>query len=398
VAGRHARLSIAAAVLAGGQLAGCGAPVRAGLLPARVSVGIDDAEVGPLTLLVELRRNARAQLDVRVAEGFVHYDDARLLTFEPPAGARTWRRQGGPRHPPYTLPLPSDATLLGLGPLAAWFSTSGGRVRCAHDEDACLPTDTAPPSPVMEAAGPGGGFRVWLEGSEVRVALPQVPEGATVWTGARALRGVSWVRLGGADAEPLVNRLFRGHGAVTAAPLAAAPVLDGVPEEWDDATPLVVDAPWQLQAGADVHRGALDASFSVAAGLEPTSDGGARACLAGRVRDDALGPEDRVELLVGDVFEQLPLVPGTGSDRAAVAATWFGATFEWCAPGAAPHAPAELPLAVTFVDHDGEDAPTRLASAPTPDVTDAAASRVSRGRLLLRAHTRRDGGPSAAAD
>jgi hypothetical protein len=210
-----------------------------------------------------------------------------------------------------------------------------------------------------------------MDGEAVRVALPQAPEGALVWTGARALLGVSWVRVGSRALEPVVNRVFRGHAALSAAPGAGAVVLDGAPNEWDDATPLVVDAPWQLQAGADTHDGARDGSFSVAGVWDAD-----RVCLAGRVRDDVSDARDRIELRVGTLSAAVPLVPDSeppAADGARVRAALDGATFEWCGR-LSLHAGEQLPLTVAFVDYDGDAAPSRIASAPDTD---------SRGVLVL---------------
>lgn len=353
------------------SFAGCNGPARAGLLPARVALVLEDAQSGaPLSLLVELRRNARAQLDVRVSDRAVLYDGSSLLRFQ--RDARGWTREGGQAHPPLRLTLDGAAPLVSLGPQAAWFRAADGTLRrCAHAASGCEAAAEGPPALPDAIPGPGPGFRVWIDGEAVRVALPQAPEGALVWTGARALLGVSWVRVGSRSLEPVVNRVFRGHAALSAAPGADAVVLDGAPKEWDDATPLVVDAPWQLQAGADTHDGARDASFSVAAVWDAD-----RVCLAGRVRDDTSDARDRIELRVGALSAAVPLVPDTGppaADGARVRAALDGATFEWCSR-LSLHAGAQLPLTVALVDHDGDDAPSRIASAPDTD---------SRGVLVL---------------
>ncbi len=370
--GRGARLNVrAAAALLALTLAGCGGPARAGLLPARVALVVEDARTGaPVSLLVELRRNARAQLDVRFADAAVLYDGSALVHFR--RDARGWTRDGGRLSPPLLLPVGATAPLAALGLQAAWFRDADGALaRCPHAAASCARAVEGLPALAAEMPGPGPGFRVWIDGDAVRVALPQAPEGALVWTGARALLGVSWVRVGSRALEPLVNRVFRGHAALGATLDADAVVLDGVPSEWTDATPLVVDAPWQLQAGADTHDGARDASFSVAASWSAD-----RVCLGGRVRDDVADARDLLSLRVGALLADVPLVaheapPATVGARVRSGA--YGATFEWCG-ALALHAGQELPLTVAFVDYDDDDAPSRIASAPDAD---------SRGVLVL---------------
>jgi hypothetical protein len=364
-------------LIVGAALAsGCARPVRAGLLPARVAIVVEDDTARPMTLLVELRRNARAQLDVRVADGAVAYDGTSLVNLTLSEGR--WARDGGPSVPRAPLVLPIGARLAALTPEAAHFDTpDGARTRCPH-EDTCAPTDTLPAAFALDAPGPGAGFHVRLQDDDVYVALPQVPEGTRVWGGARAIRGVMWVHAGGASLEPLVNRRFRGHAALEAAPFAEHVVPDGHPSEWDAATPMVIDAPWQLQAGADVHHGARDASFSLAAAWSAD-----RVCLAGRVRDDRVQPGDAVELRVGASAVVLPLDVATqttaapGAQDAAVQAATFGRTFEWCTAAMSRTGGEELPLQAVLVDHDGNDPPTRIASAPEEGAVSP------RGRLLL---------------
>ncbi len=365
----HASLSV---LLVAALASGCARPVRAGLLPARVAIAVEDATSRPITLLVELRRNARAQLDVRVADGAVSYDGTSLVNFHLTDGV--WERDGGPSVPRAPLALPIGARLAALTSEAAYFeATDGDSMRCPL-EGSCAPTGTLPAAFALDAPGPGAGFHVRLQDDDVYVSLPQVPEGARVWGGARAIRGVMWVHAGGAALEPLVNRRFRGHAALVAAPFAEHVVPDGHPSEWDAATPMVIDAPWQLQAGADVHHGARDASFSLAAAWSAD-----RACLAGRVRDDRVQTGDAVELRLGADTVLLPLdaPTGPGAQDAAVQAATFGRTFEWCARLSAATAGQELPLQAVLVDHDGDDPPTRIASAPDDGAVPP------RGRLLL---------------
>lgn len=355
---------------------GCARPVRAGLLPARVAIVVEDDTSKPITLLVELRRNARAQLDVRVADGAVAYDGTNLVNLH--LTNVGWERDGGPTLSRTALTLPIGARLAALTSEAAHFDTpDGARIRCPH-EDTCAPTDTPPAAFALDAPGPGAGFHVRLQADDVYVALPQVPEGTRVWGGVRAIRAVMWVHAGGAALEPLVNRRFRGHAALAAAPFAEHVVPDGHPSEWDAATPMVIDAPWQLQAGADVHHGTRDASFSLAAAWSAD-----RVCLAGRVRDDHVQPGDAMELRVGANTIVLPLDVATdttetsGTQAAAVQTATFGRTFEWCIAARARTGGQELPLQAVLVDHDSNDAPTRIASAAEEGAVPP------RGRLLL---------------
>ncbi len=335
-------------------------PVGRGLLPAELSILAETRAGVPLSLLLSLRRNTRDQLDVRVADGAQLYDGRRVWELVPDGtGLRVDEHVTGARRP---LGFQSGAPpqILALRGRRAWVATDAGTVACTLPDGACTAADAAPALP-LDHPGPGKGFRIELSNSDVRLFLPQDTsiDGLRLATNVGRLLAVQWVRSPSSASALAVNRRFRGRARVHA--LAEAVTLDGDLDDWRAAAPLVVEEPWQLQSGADQWSGPRDASFSVAATW--TAE---RICLAGRVRDEALGAEDVLDLHVDALRVALHLDGRPGSDGF-VQREWFGARYEVCIPTAKVRATDRLPFSVRFTDVDDGATATHLASAPEAD-------------------------------
>jgi len=328
------------------------------VLPSELSVLAEQRDGTPLSLLLGLRRNSRDQLDVRIAEGAQVYDGRRVWSVEVgEAGFSVADRVSGER---VVFDAGAAPRLLAVFQRSVWLETAAGLRVCGMKEGRCGP-GVAPELP-LNHPGPGNGFRVALENGTLRLFLPQegATEGVPLATGLERLLGVYWVRGGTGEADTVVHRTFRGRARVHA--LARSVTPDGDLTDWPGAAPLVVDAPWQLQSGADGWDGPRDGSFSVAATW--TSD---RLCVAGRVRDDTPGPEDTLTVRIDASAVSLPLLggaPTAGPWEAVMRPSWRGGSYEACLPASAARSSDELPFAVVFWDADTGEPTTVLASAP----------------------------------
>lgn len=325
-------------------------------------------------MLLGLRRNSRDQLDVRVADGAQVYD-----------GRRVWSLERGADGMSVADRVTGERVLFGAGPtprlLAVHQRTvwlEAGRPETGLEVRACSMKDgrcgvTPVPDLPLDHPGPGTGFRVALEHGTLRLFLPQehAAEGVALAPRIARLLGVYWVRGGTGEADVVVNRTFRGRARVHA--LARTVTPDGDLADWPDAAPLVVEAPWQLQSGADGWSGARDGSFSVAAAWTPD-----RVCVAGRVRDDHAAPDDRLTLHIDTVTVTLPLTEADTTPEARMLPTWLGAAYEACVPTSAVRSSDQLPFAVLYADADPGEPTTVLTSAPEVDG-------VPLGELQLRA-------------
>ncbi len=317
---------------------------------------VETREGEPLSLLLGLKRNSRDQLDVRVAEGAQVYDGRRVWSLERSAeGLAVVDRVSGERVRFAAGPSPH---VLAVHQRDVFVEGPDGSLTCSMKDGRCGLGE--PPELPLEHPGPGKGFRLALEHGTLRVFLPQEHGGGVVLaTGVARLLGVYWVRGGTGEADAVVHRTFRGRARVHA--LARDVTPDGDLSDWPGAAPLVVDAPWQLQAGGEGWQGERDASFSVAAVW--TAD---HVCLGGRVRDDALGPDDLLTVQLDTVTRAIPL-GGAPPDGASVKGEWLGAAWETCFPSATIPPRERHPLAVTLTDADPAEPATVLSSAPTPD-------------------------------
>ncbi|MDP2305233.1 MAG: hypothetical protein Q8P18_04320 [Pseudomonadota bacterium] len=367
-------------MFAGAPLAGCErlAPARRAVLPSALSILAEQDDGKPLSMLLDLRRNSRDQLDVRIAEGAQVYDGRRVWSLERGTdGLSISDRVTGEN-----VRLGAGATprLLAVHQRTVWLearSPDGGtEVRACSMKDGRCGVTPVPDLP-LDHPGPGAGFRVALERGELRLYLPQEQEteGVALASGIARLLGVYWVRGGTGEADLVVNRTFRGRAQVHA--LARTITADGDLVDWPSAAPLVVEARWHLQSGADGWSGPRDGSFSVAAVWSPE-----RVCVAGRVRDDHVGPGDQLTLHIDRVSMILPATPTDAApdatSEARMSPTWLGATYEACVPSSALRATDRLPFAVLYEDADPGEPTAVITSAPEVDG-------VPLGELLLLA-------------
>lgn len=337
------------------------------LLPTQLSVLVERAGPRgpePLSVVLDLRRNSRDELDVRISPGMRLWDGRRLWEVSPTFGAdghglhvADLRTQAG-------LDLPVHAerplTLAGMTRRDAWVAFPNGSVaECELDRPVCAPA--AVPELPLDHPGPGAGFQLVLDGGELHLRVPFAPApGVVVLDNVARIVGVHWVHETWLDRDPLLDRTYRGWGMVRA---VDRPVrLDGDLAEWADAAPLVVDAPWQVESGAEHWSGARDGGFSVAASRVAGEDA---VCFAGRVRDDDWTAGDTLTFHLGAHSLAVPVLTRETPDSR-VGDGWFSRAYEVCMRGVS--LTAELPFAAIFHDHDGDDgsgADTVLASSPS---------------------------------
>lgn len=355
---------------------GCGdwRPVRTNPLPTQLAMLVEDTDGASLSLVMDLRRNTRNQLDVRVSEGNRLFDGRHLWDLQVHSAAEGYtvalkdllKGDGAlapPRDRPRDLPFTSTSSpkLLSMDRDSAWFETSTGIVECALQRGGCKPAGAPPPSE-LEHPGPNAGFLVVLDPSgNLRLTLPldEVPGGQVILSNISRIIGTHWVHEGFLQRDPVLDRMFRGRGSIVAEPREVT--RDGRLVEWIDAEPLVVDSPWQLELGANHWSGPRDASFSVTA-----ARGGSGVCFAGRVRDDALGPQDELVLRVAEQDLRIPLTEAAAGTRVVVGPDWYGVHFEACLPEVSL-TDRQPPFWASLHDVDGSDEPTVLSTAPVDD-------------------------------
>lgn len=341
------------------------------LLPTQLAVVAERdgaAGVEPVSLVLDLRRNSRDQLDVRIAPGLRLWDGRHLWEVKASLDARGH----GLRVSDLKAGRGGDIPLFGAEPLlvvgvtrrSAWVQLPNRAIfECELSRSECAesPVDPLP----MSHPGPGSGFALVLEDGELKLRLPFGSSDAILLDHVRRLVGVHWVHETWLDHDPLLDRTYRGRGTLTAVSRQVTP--DGDLRDWSDAEPMVVDAPWQVEAGAEGWSGPRDASFSIAVAH---SDGkGPLLCFAGRVRDDEWTPSDVLVFRVGGETTRVPLGLASGGDLgASVRAGWFSRSYELC-PGvlfaASGQLPAgDVPFSASFEDHD-DDSSSVISSAPT---------------------------------
>lgn len=322
--------------------------------------GLDGPE--PLSVVLDLRRNSRNELDVRIAEGMRLWDGRHLWEIAPTTGAEGHGLRVNDLHASLggDIPLHADAPLqvARMTRRDVWVRLPNGSIaQCELDRPRCAP-GALEPLP-LDHPGPGVGFQLSLENGELRLQVPFAPApGIEILDHVTSVLGVHWVHEAWLDRDPLLDRTYRGRGTITAVPLLVT--LDGDLHEWKAAEPLIVEAPWQVESGADRWSGNRDAGFSVAAARTSRVNGPV-ACFAGRIRDDDWTPDDALTFYVGGVQLAVALLtPSTVDSR--VGDGWFSRAYEVCLP-ISTELP-ELPFSVVFRDHD-EEGDTVLASAPT---------------------------------
>ena len=322
------------------------------ILPVQLSLLVEQVDGTPLSVVVDLRRNSRQQLDVRVSRGQRFFDGVHLWEMFAVRNedAFSYRMQDLLTHTSRDLPMRMSTApdLLGIDHNQVWVGQGDRIFDCRFARWSCTPVSEVGPFP-YEHQGPGRGFHVRLEGAQVLLTLPMdaTSAGEPILDGVRRVLGLHWIRERFLQSDPVLNRMFRGRADLTAPELDV--VVDGDLEEWTASDPVVVDAAWQIEAGAPSWSGVQDASFSVAAARS-----GENTCFAGRVRDDHFVEGDAVHIRLGERDVLVPLV-GAPSD-------WFGVRFEQCVPFVL--GTTSVPFGVLLQDQDPGEAPTRLSTSP----------------------------------
>lgn len=359
-------------------LAGCGEwrSRRDHLLPTQLSLLVEERGGDLLSVVMDLRRNTRNQLDVRVSEGARLFDGRRLWSLASRSDADGYRvhltdelARGGERDLPFVSTTPPY--FLAVDRQHVWMRTSTGTLMCALAEPPCVPTADTPGSP-LDHMGPGRGFHVELTpNGDLRLSLPLDPDGSaqTILNDVKRVIGAHWVHEGFLERDAVLDRTFRGRASLVAVPRSIT--VDGQLTEWGGAEPLVVESPWQLDGGAPAWDGPRDASFSVTAARSPTG-----VCFGGRVRDDDLGPGDAMTLTVGSASVTLPLVAAGDVPGGVVREDWYGRRFEACVDVALTAA-GHLPFFAALNDVDGDAVATVLSSAPAGGLDEAGTLKVS---------------------
>jgi len=349
------RRSVGALLLAVGLgLGGCDqlASTSDAVLPVQLSLLVELDDGSPLSVVVDLRRNTRHQLDVRVSRGMRFFDGVHLMEATPIVadGATTLRFNELLSHRWRDLPMrmgrQPEILAMRMGEVS--IKVADRVFTCDTDRWSCLPA-VAPNELPYEHPGPGRGFHLWVEDGTALLTLPmdETDAGEPILRGIKRVIGLHWVRERIFEGDKILDRLYRGRSDVRVD--VGSVTVDGELDEWASAVPTVVDSPWQLDDGAASWAGPRDASFSVAA-----MRSGTELCFAGRVRDQAIGPGDRLELVAGALHVDLDL---TQTPR-----DWFGGRFELCQ--AHPGGTGVLPFAATLTDVDPQEEPTVIASAP----------------------------------
>lgn len=348
--------------LLGLALVGCAdlRPPDDSVLPTQLSILVEENDGELISAVVDLRRNTRYQIDVRVSSGLRLFDGRRLWELAPVARGSTWNLQvrdllGTAAHDlPLGAPLRPD--VLAVNREFVWARKADRVFRCALDRPYCVAAPEAE-RPPLDHAGPGAGFHVRLDGGRIFLVLPQDGNdvGEPILEDVLRIVGVHWVHEGFLQRNTVLDRTFRGRATLVTTPRSI--VADGDLREWGESQPLVVDSPWQIDEGAEHWRGPRDASFSLSAAAD-----GDRTCFAGRVRDDHPVPGDRLALRIGDHELVVPLDATPLPEGVHVTPEWFGARFEACTD-LRPPLGAGLPFAAVLTDGDPDEKPTLLATA-----------------------------------
>jgi hypothetical protein len=342
-----------------------GSETEDGPLPRAVAIVAQRGGGAPVSVYFAVEPNPRGKVDVRLTN---------RITLPGPRGAFTlsasqdepahWALVEEVRSARVALPLPPTSawTLQRFQPRQAWFSTEDAPAQlCDLLRGDCSPAPTPPPALSLRRAGPGGGFRLGLEAGTLRFWPPYLPPGADgelILDDVTALLAVRWLQaLPAAPVLEYLDRSFRGAGRLEAT--AGVVTLDGNLEEWRDADPNVVDAPWQA-AVREHWTGPADASYSIGAMATPT-----RLCFAGRYRDDDLRPGDVLTLHLAAERWTVPLHPGAQAEGLVLAPEPFGHRFEVCRAHAA--VVGTVPFAALLQDRDGEDEADLLSTSPLYD-------------------------------
>lgn len=352
------------------------------LLPTQLSMLVETTTGESLSVVVELTRNLRDQLDLRIAEGNLFYDGRHIWEFRE---GEMMDRVGGDKR------ILTPGTLQLLDRLAILLKQNEQLISCDTSqwpEWSEIPTPpgnhpvncqpaTDLPALRYTYPGPNGGFLLTRDGTLVRVRLPQDAdtEGQIVLRDIDRILGVRWVQDPSEAARPTLERLYRGRAVISAPELAVT--VDGDLEEWAEAeaahpgdpvfAPLVVEREWHLESGGESWQGANDISFSVAAARTVHQ----QVCLAGRARDDDREEKDAIYLNIGAQHYTIPLAPlmvseawqgQVGPIQVAIARDWYGARYELCLTREIGD---RVPFSMAWYDADAGQEATLLTTAPS---------------------------------
>lgn len=344
-------------------------------LPSQLSLLLQLEDGTQESVVVELGRDLRDQLDLRVSPGLRYYDGLHIWEWD---GAG-WKDRVRGR----LLPLPEKGELLGVDRSTIWLRQGTKQLACdmrqlpewsgtpvsrASRGIRCEERNEAP-SIRLTHPGPGSGFSVWLADHQVHVRLPaeEDPQGEIVAREVSSILGVRWVDRTRKSTRPAFERLFRGRAVLAVESLPVE--VDGNLEEWSSLVPLVVEQQWHLEEGGANWGGAPDASFSVA-----VAEDQGRLCFAGRLRDDHLSPGDHLLLRLDQQKWELPLEDLSSSSHSFLSAPdlkvvfereWYEARYEFCV--APPKIERRYPFSLSWIDVDPGQSPTVLSTAATQE-------------------------------
>lgn len=347
---------------------GCGAGVSLpALLPSEVSVVVRLYDGSYQSVLVPLARNARHEVDTRIAEGVLLYDGDHLWAIGAVEADDGWAVAVddtlGAAHTEIPLGEDAEPVVERIERGRVWLRVEDGLLGCTIETGDCAYATQAPEL-VLHEDGPGGGFTLVADDEgTVRLRLPldgPTDRGAIVATNVERVVAVRWERRLLNLEWTSLNRVFRGRGVVEATPRDV--VVDGELDDWVGLRPLVVDAAPQVDSGMDGWHGPRDGSFSIAAAI--SSDGGL--CFGGRVRDDHLGPDDRLVVQLAGRRRELPLDQRDQAPGSATRSVWYGTAFETCYTDV-PWVGEPIPFTASFTDVDPGESTTTLRVAPLRD-------------------------------
>ena len=218
------------------------------------------------------------------------------------------------------------------------------------------------PVHAVEALGPGEGFHLEQVEDRVELRLPLSEEPVVLAHDVRSLLAAELLH-GVSDPGP-----FRRVAPLEAANRPAR--IDGSLDEWDGRA-LAVQSAADVQSGEASWKGPRDASFGVAARLHHE-----RVSLGVRIRDDELRlGEDRLELVVPGQGTVAIAMQEAGScevpegwECAFVPSVDFGTGLELSFPDEREQRSQQLGVVVRYVDQDGQEPSTVLASAPSAEL------------------------------
>lgn len=226
------------------------------------------------------------------------------------------------------------------------------------------PLDGVQLSPSAEPVhidGPGDGFTLWVDEGRLLLKLPHMGSPIPFLEGVDHAESLALLTPSELDEIGLERLNLRFKGARPLRAARADATIDGAMGEWRHQKALPVDDRDFTQDGEAWWEGPDDAGMSLAARFD-----GEDLFLAVRLRDDQITTGDRVEIRTGWSDERLsfPLLGAACSPPSCgIVETIHGVSMEIALPAGADPDSLNLPLVVSFYDHDGSDPPTILANA-----------------------------------